>query len=62
MYPDVQAKAQAEVDRVTGGSRLPNSGDRARLPYIMALYKEVGQLNTLKLVVILIFLLSFSDG
>jgi cytochrome P450 len=40
VFPDVQKKAQEELDRVIGTSRLPNSTDRERLPYIMAVMKE----------------------
>nr|BED43025.1 cytochrome P450 monooxygenase [Trametes versicolor] len=41
MYPDVQRKAQAELDRVVGPDRLPDFTDRAHLPYVSALVKEV---------------------
>ncbi|KAI0064828.1 CyP450 monooxygenase [Artomyces pyxidatus] len=41
LYPDVQRRAQAELDAVTGGKRLPNYEDRASLPYIEAVCKEV---------------------
>ncbi|KAI0056050.1 cytochrome P450 [Artomyces pyxidatus] len=41
LYPDVQKRAQAEVDAVTGGQRLPDYSDRPQLPFIEALYKEV---------------------
>jgi hypothetical protein len=42
LYPDVQKKAQAELDRVLGG-RLPEFHDRPNLPYINALIKESGR-------------------
>jgi hypothetical protein len=58
MYPEVQAKAQTEVDKVTGGSRLPKSSDRAQLPYIVAVCKEVSQLAGLSYLIILIFCLA----
>ncbi|KAI0309838.1 cytochrome P450 [Amylostereum chailletii] len=38
--PEVQKKAQEELSRVTGGSRLPTFEDRANLPYITAIMKE----------------------
>jgi cytochrome P450 len=42
LYPDVQARAQAEIDAVTdGSSRPPTLADRAALPYVCALVKEV---------------------
>ncbi|KAI8982787.1 CyP450 monooxygenase [Trametes punicea] len=39
-YPDVQRKAQAELDAVVGPHRLPNFDDRDSLPYINAMVKE----------------------
>lgn len=39
-FPQVQMKAQAELDRVLGG-RLPDFDDMADLPYLSALAKEV---------------------
>ncbi|KAI8996249.1 cytochrome P450 [Trametes punicea] len=41
MYPEVQRKAQAEVDRVVGRHRLPDFSDEPALPYVSALVKEV---------------------
>ncbi|PYH43129.1 cytochrome P450 [Aspergillus saccharolyticus JOP 1030-1] len=41
LYPDVQKKAQAEIDAVIGNTRLPTFADRSSLPYINALIKEV---------------------
>jgi cytochrome P450 len=38
--PEVQAKAQAEVDRVVGKDRLPEFEDRKELPYVEALVNE----------------------
>lgn len=40
MFPNVQRKAQEEIDRVVGPNRLPNFDDRDRLPYTNALVKE----------------------
>ena len=45
MYPEVQAKAQAELDTVVGGQRLPTFEDREELPYIVATVKEVCHVN-----------------
>lgn len=39
--PHVQRKAQAELDAVVGKDRLPTFADRASLPYMSALVKEV---------------------
>ena len=41
VFPEVQKKAQEELDRVIGGSRLPVAADKERLPYIEAIMKEV---------------------
>jgi hypothetical protein len=41
LYPEVQAKAQAEIDLVVGSSRLPEVEDQERLPYVTALINEV---------------------
>ena len=40
MYPDVQRKAQEEIDRVVGTTRLPTFHDRNQLPYINAVVEE----------------------
>jgi cytochrome P450 len=39
-FPEVQRKAQQEIDRVVGTNRLPTFKDRGRLPYVTALVKE----------------------
>ena len=40
MYPEVQKRAQAELDAVVGPNRLPTFQDRPSLPYIEAIMKE----------------------
>jgi cytochrome P450 len=40
-YPEVQRKAQEELDRVVGRGRLPAVEDEANLPYCHAIIKEV---------------------
>ena len=40
LYPEVQKKAQAEIDTVLGPHRLPDFEDRPSLPYINAIVKE----------------------
>ncbi|KAF8478751.1 cytochrome P450 [Gautieria morchelliformis] len=40
-YPEVQRKAQEELDNVIGPHRLPQFGDRENLPYIELICKEV---------------------
>ena len=39
-FPEVQAKAHAELDAVVGRSRLPDFNDRPNLPYIGAIVSE----------------------
>jgi hypothetical protein len=41
IYPEVQKRAQAELDDVVGRDRLPTFDDRPRLPYIEAICREV---------------------
>ncbi|OSX64689.1 hypothetical protein POSPLADRAFT_1134235 [Postia placenta MAD-698-R-SB12] len=45
LYPEVQNKAQVELDSVVEAGRLPDYGDRDKLPYIDALIKEVLRWN-----------------
>ncbi|OJJ00341.1 hypothetical protein ASPVEDRAFT_39786 [Aspergillus versicolor CBS 583.65] len=40
LYPDVQQRAQEEIDRVIGRNRLPGYEDRDNLPYTNAIVKE----------------------
>ncbi|KAG2158979.1 cytochrome P450 [Suillus bovinus] len=40
LFPDVQKKAQAEIDAVVGPDHLPSFADQDSLPYIGALVKE----------------------
>jgi len=40
LYPEVQKKAQAELDAVVGANSLPDIEDRPFLPYINAIVKE----------------------
>ncbi|KAF9533208.1 cytochrome P450 [Crepidotus variabilis] len=40
-YPDVQRKAQEEIDRVIGNDRIPTFNDRSSLLYVEALFREV---------------------
>jgi cytochrome P450 len=41
LFPQVQTRAQAELDLVIGRDRLPTFDDRPRLPYIEAFCKEL---------------------
>lgn len=40
-YPEIQKRAQQELDRVVGRDRLPSMEDEADLPYVRAIVKEV---------------------
>lgn len=41
LEPGVQRKAQEEIDRVVGATRVPGVADRANLPYVDAVVKEI---------------------
>jgi cytochrome P450 len=40
-YPNIQAKAQAEIDQAVGPNRLPGYADWDKLPYVKALVSEM---------------------
>ncbi|KAF9457387.1 cytochrome P450 [Collybia nuda] len=40
LHPDVQLRAQAEIDRIVGPHRLPSFEDQSSLPYISAICRE----------------------
>ena len=40
LHPEVQKKAQTELDAVVGSHRLPEFADQASLVYVSALCKE----------------------
>jgi len=41
LYPDIQSKAQEELDRLTeGGSRFPRFDDKLSLPYLESVMYE----------------------
>ncbi|KAI0784068.1 cytochrome P450 [Abortiporus biennis] len=40
-YPDVQQKAQRELDHVIGRNRIPDASDIENLPYLQAIVKEL---------------------
>ncbi|CAE7211710.1 unnamed protein product [Rhizoctonia solani] len=46
LNPDIQAKAQKEIDSVIGSDTLPKMTDRNRLPYIQNLVLEVMRWHT----------------
>lgn len=39
-YPEVQERAQREIDALIGMHRLPDFGDRSFLPYVDAVLRE----------------------
>jgi len=41
IHPDIQKKAQNEIDTIIGPHRLPGFEDRPSLPFVEALYREV---------------------
>jgi cytochrome P450 len=45
LYPDIQKKAQQELDSVIGRGRLPEFTDRPSLPYIDSIVKETIRWN-----------------
>ena len=47
MYPDVQKKAQAELDKIIGPDRLPDHSDTDALVYINAIVKEALRWHTM---------------
>ena len=40
LYPEVQQRAQVELDAVVGHDRLPTFSDRKRMPYVENVMKE----------------------
>lgn len=40
LYPEVQTRAQEEIDRVVGSDRLPDFSDRPKLPYVEGVFLE----------------------
>jgi len=45
LYPEVQNKAQREIDTVIGNNRLPDFTDRNTLPYMNAIVKEAMRIS-----------------
>lgn len=40
LNPEIQARAQAEIDQVIGTSKLPEFSDRPSLPFVEAMLSE----------------------
>ena len=68
LYPEVQKKAQAEIDAVVGPNRIPNFHDRPSLPYINAVVKESSRWNLVIplgrpfVIIIVALILTSSEG
>ncbi|KAI0370176.1 cytochrome P450 [Pilatotrama ljubarskyi] len=45
LHPEIQQKAQAEIEAVIGTDRLPTAEDRDKLPYVNAVFLEVLRWN-----------------
>ena len=45
LNPEVQKKAQDEIDEFVGNARLPAYSDRGNLPYLDAMVKELLRWN-----------------
>jgi cytochrome P450 len=45
LSPDIQAKAQDEIDRVVGRNRLPSFVDKSSMPYISCVVWECFRWN-----------------
>ena len=45
LFPEVQKKAQDEIDAVVGNERLPTFADQSQLPYVNAIVTELMRWN-----------------
>ena len=39
-YPEIQRRAQEEIDTIVGRGRLPTFNDKPYLPYVQAMIQE----------------------
>ena len=49
LHPECQARAQAEIDKIVDGDRLPEFHDRESLPYVEGILQETLRRVALKL-------------
>jgi hypothetical protein len=61
LFPDVQKKAQAEIDAVVGTDHLPAFADRNSLPYTEALVTEILRWNVVGPTRMCILFIAFSN-
>lgn len=45
LHPEIFLDAQAEIDAIVGRQRLPQLSDRAKLPFLECILKEVYRWN-----------------
>ena len=70
LCPEVQKKAQAEIDAIVGQNRLPDFHDRPSLPYVNAVLKESSRWNLVlplgrpfvNVIVVIATILTSSEG
>ena len=46
LYPHVQKEARAQLDKVVGPKRMPESSDLEKLPYVRQIMKETLRCRT----------------
>ena len=68
LYPEVQRRAQAELDAVVGRDRLPTFEDRRQMPYVENVAREalrwkvVTNLGASAAVCIFVLIFRWADG
>lgn len=54
-HPEVQSRAQKEIEEIIGSDRLPTAEDEQRLPYVGGLVREILRYWTIAPLGVLIF-------
>ncbi|KAF9522930.1 cytochrome P450 [Crepidotus variabilis] len=62
LFPEVQKKAQAEIDAIVGNDRLPTFADIPHLPYVNAVVTELFRWNSVGPLVVGIPHTAVEDG